>query len=87
MKLFTELSFDDENYRLEILCTMLQPENVEELIGSLEEKGFKMTAVDADSMSGEAVFENYRDVVKVRKQLTSEGFSWSKTAKRITLSA
>ena len=85
MKQFTELSFDDEMYKLEILCTMLEPGEVEELIKSLEEKGFTLTSIFADSLAGNVVKEHYRDVVVVRKQLSSEGFSWSPNAKRIKL--
>ncbi|MBA7590619.1 hypothetical protein ES708_32746 [subsurface metagenome] len=85
MKQFTELSYDDEMYKLEILCTMLEPGEVEELIKSLEEKGFTLTSVFADSLTGEVVKEHYRDIVVVRKQLSEEGFTWSENAKRILL--
>ena len=85
MRQFVELSFDDEMYKLEILCTMLEPGEVEELTKSLEEKGFTLTSVFADSLAGEVVKEHYRDIVVVRKQLSNEGFSWSPNAKRIKL--
>ena len=85
MRQFVELSFDDEMYKLEILCTMLEPGEVEELTKSLEEKGFTLTSVFADSLAGEVVKEQYRDIVVVRKQLSNEGFSWSPNAKRIKL--
>ena len=87
MRRFTELSFDDEVYKLEILCTMLKPGEVEELIKSLEEKGFHLTSVFADSLAGEVVKVHYRDIVKVRKELTEQGFTWSPNAKRIKLPA
>ena len=87
MRQFTELSFDDEMYKLEILCTMLKPGEVEELIKSLEEKGFTLTSVFADSLAGEVIKEHYRDIVVVRKQLSNEDFSWSPNAKRIKLPA
>ena len=86
MRQFVELSFDDEMYKLEILCTMLKPGEVEELIKSLEEKGFTLTSVLADSLVGEVVKEQYRDIVVIRKQLSDEDFSWSPNAKRINMS-
>ncbi len=60
---------------------------VEELIKSLEEKGFTLTSVFADSLTGNVVKEQYRDIVVVRKQLSNEGFTWSENAKRIKLPA
>jgi hypothetical protein len=87
MRQFVELSNDDEMYKLEILCTMLEPGEVEELIKSLEEKGFTLTSVFADSLAGEVVKEQYPDIVKVRKELSEEGFTWSEDAKRIKLPA
>ncbi|MBA7520933.1 hypothetical protein ES705_13033 [subsurface metagenome] len=85
MKQFVELSFDDEMYKLEIYCTVLEPGEVEELIKSLEERGFILTSVFADSLAGNVVKEQYPDIVKVRKQLSEEGFTWSPNAKRIKL--
>ena len=87
MRQFTELSFDDEMYKLEILCTMLEPGEVEELTKSLEEKGFILTSVFADSLAGNVIKEQYRDIVVVRKELSNEGFAWSENAKRIKLPA
>ena len=77
MKQFTEFSFDDQNYKLEIYCTMLKAGEVEELIKSLEEKGFKLTFIDGDSIRGELEKAQYPDIVKIRKQLEKEGFTWS----------
>jgi len=77
MKQFTEFSFDDQNYKLEIYCTMLKAGEVEELIKSLENKNFKLTFIDSDSMRGELELAQYPDIVKVRKQLEEEGFAWS----------
>ena len=85
MKLFTGLSYDDGMYKLEILCYALEDGEVDELIPSLEEKGAVLTNIDADSLAGEITKEQYRDIIVVRKQLSSEGFSWSKGAKRIVL--
>ncbi|MBA7525212.1 hypothetical protein ES705_17361 [subsurface metagenome] len=85
MRLFTGLNYYDEMYKLEIYCCALNAGDVDELIPMLEEKGFIMTAVDSDSLRGEIVKEQYRDIVVIRKQLSSEGFSWSENAKRIKL--
>ncbi len=85
MRLFTGLSFYDEMYKLEIYCCALEGGEVDELLPMLEEIGFIMTAVDSDSLRGEIVKEQYRDIVVIRKQLSSEGFSWSEDAKRIKL--
>jgi len=89
MKYFTGLSLEDElgMYKLEIYCCALNAGQVDEMLPMLEEKGFIMTAVDADSLAGEVVKEHYRDIIVIRKQLSSEGFSWSKDAKRIKLPA
>ncbi|MBA7567511.1 hypothetical protein ES695_02190 [Candidatus Atribacteria bacterium 1244-E10-H5-B2] len=87
MRQFTELSNDEGMFKLEILCTMLEPGEVEILVEGLEERGFTLTSVFADSLAGNVVKEHYRDIVVVRKQLSSEGFSWSKNAKRIKLPA
>jgi hypothetical protein len=86
MRQFVELSNDDEMYKLEILCTMLGSGEVEELIKSLEEKGFTLTSALADSLAGNIVKEHYRDIVVVRKELSNEGFTWSENAKRINMS-
>ncbi|MBA7523390.1 hypothetical protein ES705_15517 [subsurface metagenome] len=87
MRQFTELSFDDFNYKLEIYCTMLEPGEVEELTESLEEKSFKLTYINNDSIRGELELAQYPQIVKVRKQLSEEGFTWSENAKRIKLPA
>ena len=85
MKLFTGLSYDDEMYKLEIYCCALEGGEVDQLIPMLEEKGFILTSIDADSLRGGVVKEQYPDIVKIRKQLSSEGFNWSEDAKRIKL--
>ncbi|GAI64483.1 unnamed protein product [marine sediment metagenome] len=85
MRQFTELSFDDQNYKLEIYCTMLKDGETDELVKSLEEKGFKLTFIDSDSLRGELELAQYPQIVKVRKQLSSEGFTWNENAKRIKL--
>jgi len=77
MKKFTEFSFDDENYKLEIYAYMLERGEVDKLIKSLEGKGFKLTFIDSDSIKGELEKVQYSDIVKIRKQLEEEGFSWS----------
>ncbi len=87
MRQFTGLSYDEENYKLEIYCYALEAGEVEGLIKSLEEKRFKLTSIDADSLRGEITKEQYPDIVKIRKQLSSEGFTWSENAKRIKLTA
>ncbi|MBA7565777.1 hypothetical protein ES695_14925 [Candidatus Atribacteria bacterium 1244-E10-H5-B2] len=87
MRQFTELSNDEGMFKLEILCTMLEPGEVEILVESLEEKGFILTSVFADSLAGNIVKEQYPDIVKVRKQLSSENFNWSSNARRIKLTA
>ena len=85
MKYFTELSFYDEMYKLEVYCCALNAGEVDELIPMLEEKGFILTNIDSDSLTGNIVKEHYRDIVVVRKELSSEGFAWSENAKRIKL--
>jgi len=74
-------------FKLEIYCYALEGGKVDKLIPMLEKKGFILTFVDADSLSGEIVKEHYKDIVKVRKELSEEGFSWSEDAKRIKLPA
>ncbi|MBA7563562.1 hypothetical protein ES695_00595 [Candidatus Atribacteria bacterium 1244-E10-H5-B2] len=86
MRQFTELSYDDFNYKLEIYCTMLEAGETDELVKSLEEKSFKLTYINNDSIRGELELAQYPQIVKVRKQLSNEGFSWSENAKRIKLS-
>ena len=87
MKQFTGLSYDEGMYKLEIYCYALEGGKVDSLIPLLEEKGFILTNIDADSLSGEIIKEQYPDIVKVRKELSEEGFTWSKNAKRIKLPA
>lgn len=77
MKRFVELSFDDENYKLEIYAYMLERGEVDKLIKSLENKKFKLTFIDNDSIRGELELARYPEIVKVRKQLEKEGFTWS----------
>lgn len=87
MKQFVELKFDDGMYKLSIYCYALEGGEVDELIPMLEEKGFMLTFADADSLSGEIIKEHYPDIVKIRKQLSAEKFTWSEDAKRIKLPA
>lgn len=77
MKLFTEFSFDDQNYKLEIYCYMLGSGEVVNLIKSLEEKGFKLTYIDSDSIRGELELAQHPQIVEIRKQLEKKGFSWN----------
>ena len=81
MKQFTEFSFDDNNYKLEIYCTMLKAGEVEELIKSLETKNFKLTFIDADSIRGELELAQYPQIMRVRKELEEEGFVWNEKVK------
>ncbi|MBA7545483.1 hypothetical protein ES705_37852 [subsurface metagenome] len=89
MRQFTSLSYDDEKgswlYRLEIYCYRLKDGEVDQLVPLLEEKGFILSSIDGDSLRGEIVKEQFPDIVKVRKELSNEGFSWSRDAKRIKL--
>ncbi|MBA7525393.1 hypothetical protein ES705_17544 [subsurface metagenome] len=87
MRLFTGLSYEEEMYKLEILCYVLESGEVDEMIPMLEEKGFILTNIDSDSLAGEVILEHYRDIVKVRKELSEQSFRWSRDAKRIKLSA
>jgi len=43
----------------------------------LEEKNFKPTFIDSDNIRGELELTEYPEIVKVRKQLEEEGFTWS----------
>ena len=65
MKRFVELSFDDENYKLEIYAYMLERGVVDNLIKSLENKKFKLTFIDNDSIRGELELVSYPEIVKV----------------------
>ena len=87
MKQFIELNFEDEMYKLEIYCCALNAGEVDKLIPMLEEKGFILKNINTDSLAGEVELEHYKDIVKVRKELSEEGFSWSPNAKRIKLPA
>ena len=77
MKRFVEFSFDDQNYKLEIYAYMLERGEVDKLIKSLENKKFKLSFIDNDSIRGELELAQYPEIVKVRKQLEKEGFTWS----------
>ncbi|TFB08486.1 hypothetical protein E3V08_03795 [Candidatus Atribacteria bacterium MT.SAG.1] len=85
MKQFVELKFDEGMYKLGIYCYALPAGQVDEMLPMLEGKGFVPTKVDADSLAGEIVKEQYRDIVKVREELSEQDFSWSENAKRIKL--
>ncbi len=77
MKLFTRFQGFDGTYKLEISCTSLKPGEVEELIGSLEGKGFKLNFIGSDSIRGKLELRQYQDIVRVKEQLEKEGFTWS----------
>lgn len=83
MKQFTEFSFDDTKYKLEVYCYALEVGEVEELIKSLEDKGFKLTFIDSDSIRGELQLDLYSQIQQIRKQLDEEGFTWSEKAEAI----
>ncbi|MBA7548523.1 hypothetical protein ES705_40984 [subsurface metagenome] len=85
MRQFVELKLDDGKFKLGIYCCVLEAGEVDELISMLVGKGFIMTFAEADSLSGEIVIEHYKDVIKIRKELSEQGFSWSPDAKRIKL--
>ncbi|MBA7528429.1 hypothetical protein ES705_20613 [subsurface metagenome] len=85
MRQFTELSYDEGMFKLEIHAYSLENGEVEELIPLLEGKGFELTNIFADSLTGNVVRENYPDMVKIRKELSEKGFTWSENAKRIKL--
>ncbi|MBA7564864.1 hypothetical protein ES695_07800 [Candidatus Atribacteria bacterium 1244-E10-H5-B2] len=87
MRQFTELSNDEGMFKLEVYCYGLEAGEVDGLISLLEERGFVLTNIFADSLNGNVVKEHYRDMVKVRKELSEEGFTWSENAKRIKLPA
>ena len=87
MRQFTGLSNDEGMYKLEIYCYQLKNGEVDSLVLLLESLGFIMTNIDADSLVGEIVKEQYPDIVKIREKLTGQGFTWSEDAKRIKLPA
>lgn len=76
MRLFNEFSENKEGAKLEVYCCALNVGEVEKLISMLEEKGFELIFVDAYSLTAKKEGE-YKEVMKVKKELEKEGFRWS----------
>lgn len=81
MRIFTEFSFDKDDYKLEVDCHALKSGEVEELIGFLEDRDFKLTFIDADSLRGEYQSNSYLQIQQIRNSLRDKGFTWSEETK------
>ena len=75
MKLFGEFSKDDKESNLAVYCFTLKSDEINDLITSLDGKGFTLIFIDADSLKAR-IIGKYEKVNEERKRLEVEGFKW-----------